>query len=104
MRYLTVPLMKKHCNVDACFHDDDEYFGMLGDVAEQMVETHLGDSLENIVKENSKLPAPIKHAMLLLVANMYMNRESVSYGSAQDIPHSYDYLLNQFENFKTYQG
>ena len=106
MKFLTIPLLKKHLNLDKSFTEDDEYIQMLGDVAEQMVATHLNEkTLDDIVTNNGgKLPAPVRHAMLLLVGSMYMNREVVTYGAANDLPHGYDYLLNMYENFTNFQG
>lgn len=105
MQYLNLSLLKKHLNVDDYFTDDDTYIMSIGDVAEQIVQSHLDDKLANIVSKNDgQLPAPIRHAMLLLAANMYANREGVAYGSVNDIPHTYEYLLSMFENFNNYKG
>lgn len=104
MQYLNLDILKKHLNIDNCFHDDDEYITSLGDVAEEMVATHLDNKLDIIAADNdNKLPMPIKHAMMLLVANLYQNREGIAFASVQDIPHSYDYLLAQYKNYKTSQ-
>ena len=104
MKYLNLDILKKHLNIDDFFHDDDDYITSLGDVAEQMVATHLDDKLSIIANDNDGyLPMPIQHAMLLLVGNLYANREGIAFGAVNDIPHSYDYLLAQYKNYKTSQ-
>lgn len=104
MKYLNLGIIKKHLNVDDYFHDDDKYIETLGDVAEEMVATHLDNKLHIIANNNDGiLPMPIQHAMLLLIGNLYQNREGIAFGAVNDIPHSYDYLLNQYKNYKTSQ-
>ena len=104
MNYLNLDILKKHLNVDSYFHEDDEYISSLGDVAEEMVATHLDNKLDIITADNDgHLPMPIKHAMLLLVGNLYQNREGIAFTTVNDIPHSYDYLLAQYKNYKTSQ-
>ena len=104
MKYLNINILKKHLNVDACFHDDDEYISQLGDVAEQMVDEHINNNLSAIVEENGSLPMPLKQAMMLLVGNLYQNREGVAFANAVEIPHSYSYLLFPYKNYSKNQS
>lgn len=100
MNYLELDKVKKHLNVDLDFTDDDEYISSLCDVAESIVEKHLDNDLENVIAfSGGELPAPIIHAMYLLIGNFYMNRESVAFASSSDIPLSYEYLLAPFHNY-----
>ena len=101
VKYLNINILKKHLNIDKYFHDDDEYISQLGDVAEQMVDEHINNNLDNIVKNNrGHLPMPIKHAMMLLVGNLYQNREGIAFANASQIPHSYEYLLFPYKDYK----
>ena len=106
MTYLTVDDIKKHLNIDAEFLDDDQYLRSLGDVAEQIIAQHLEDKLDDIAEDNGgTLPAPILHACLLLIGNLYMSRESVTFSSVSEIPMSfgeniYQYLLSPYINYK----
>ena len=97
MNYLNLAQIKKHLNIDAEFTDDDLYLESLCDVAEQMVSRHLENDLSNLEKDG-QLPAPIIHACLLLVGNLYMNRESVSNINMVKIPNAYEYLLATYKN------
>jgi len=101
MQYLELDELKKHLNIDSAFTDDDEYISSLGDVAESIVSKHLDTDLSNLVAFNGdgNLPSPVKHAMLLLIGNFYMNRESIAFASSSDIPLSYLYLLAPYHNY-----
>jgi hypothetical protein len=51
--------------------------------------------------ESSKeLPAGIKHAILLMIGNLYANREPISYGAVIKVPYTLDYLLGLYKNYK----
>lgn len=94
MKYLNLTLIKKHLNIDEEFKDDDLYLVNLANVAEEMVSRHIDRNLD----EYSKLPAPIQQAALLLVGNMYRERESISLQNMSEIPLSYQYLLATYKN------
>lgn len=101
MKYLTIEILKKHLNIDDYFHDDDEYIRQLGDTAEQMVDEHINNNLEKVVEDNDgQIPGPLRHAMMLLVGNLYQNREGVAFATATQIPHSYEYLLFPYKSYK----
>ena len=104
MNYLQLNIVKKHLLVDEDFKDDDNYIKLLADTAEQLVEKYLDNKLSVIVNDNDGiLPAPIYHAMLLLVGTWYMTRESISFGSPQQIPHGVDALLSCYKNYSASQ-
>ena len=105
MKYLNLDIIKKHLNIDEHFRDDDEYLIALGETAEQMVDEHVNNCLCDIVNYyDGYLPMPIKHAMLLLVGNLYQNREGVAFAKASEIPHSYEYLLYPYKDYKNNQS
>lgn len=67
MTTVTLEEAKLHMRVD---HDDEDgYFQVLIAAAETHVAKFLGDSLPD------PMPAPIKAAVLLLVGDLYENRE-----------------------------
>lgn len=105
MTYLNLNILKKHLNIDEFFHDDDMYIAQLGTMAEQMVASDLDADLSEIACNNDgHLPLPILHAMMLLVGNMYQNREGVAFASATEIPHSYEYLLSRYHDYTKFRG
>lgn len=100
MNWLTLDDIKKHLNIDSYFHDDDAYLTDLGAVAELAVEKHIDYPLSAIAEANNdSLPQPIIHAMLLLIGNFYINRESVSFAAAVPVPHAFDYLISLYQNY-----
>lgn len=90
--YLTLQQVKKHLNID--HNEDDQYLADLITVAEDAVRNDLNlTSLSEIEDNVGMLPASVIQAMLLLVGTLYANRESVTYGTPNVVPHAYQYLL-----------
>lgn len=101
MIYLKLYQIKRHLNVDERFQEDDEYLLELAEVAQAAVEKHLDRKLSDIAKDNGGvLPPPIVHAMKLLVAEYYGQREAISYTGTQVVPLAYDYLLAPYIDYK----
>lgn len=101
--YLALDKIKKHLNIDTDFIEDDSYLQSLSEVAESVVERHIGYKFSDLVESNEgQLPMPIQHAMLLFIGTMYANRESVTFGSANELPLSYNYILQLFENYNVW--
>lgn len=100
--FISLDRIKKHLNIDEYFKDDDMYILSLYSVAEKVVEKHTDTNLSKIAKVNGgELPSPLTHAMLLLIGDMYRNRESITFGTVNVIPFSYDYILSLFKNYGT---
>ena len=97
--FITLDRIKKHLNIDNYFEDDDEYLLYLESVAETVVEQHIDKNLSDLLDTNGELPTPLVHAMLLLIGNMYNNRESVTTGFALEVPLSYSYILDLYKNY-----
>ena len=96
--YLDLSTIKQHLIIDHC--DDDRYLCDLETVAEDAVRRDLNlYSLKDIEDCNGMLPASVVQAMLLLIGTLYANRESVSYGQAHPVPHSYEYLISLARNY-----
>ena len=96
--YLSVNDVKRHLIID--HNDDDLLIADLITVAEDAVRRDLNlYSLKDIEDCNGMLPASVIQAMLLLIGTLYANRESVSYGQAHPVPHSYEYLIALARNY-----
>ncbi|MCC8198545.1 MAG: head-tail connector protein [Tannerellaceae bacterium] len=87
---------KKHLVVDPDYQGDDEYIISLIDTAIDAVGLHIRQPLKEIAEEKGYLPSPLKAAVLLLVGNLYANREPVSYEEVNEIPYTYEYLLSLY--------
>ena len=96
--YVTLTEAKKHLNIDESFQDDDNYIGALIQVAEEAIAHHIDIVLEDMVVDGV-LPSAIHHSILLLVGNLYANREPVAYTSVAKVPYTLDYLLGLFKRY-----
>ena len=45
------------------------------------------------------LPPAIGHAMLLMIGNLYANREPVAYGTVTKVPLTYEYLIGLYKKY-----
>lgn len=98
--YIQLYQVKKHLNIDEDFRDDDEYLMQLVQVAEKVVEKNIDIKLEKLEDEDGFIPVPLTQAMLLLVGNFYANRESVAFASTNNVPYSYQYLIDLYRNYR----
>lgn len=96
--YIDLSTIKKHLNIDESFKDDDEYLLMLEKVAEKSVAKHIDKDLAEL-EDGGELPSPLLQAMLLFIGNMYNTRESVTFGSAMEVPLSYNYILDLYKDY-----
>ena len=96
--YVNLEQVKKHLNIDASFTDDDSYISDLITVAEDAVSQHLDITLKDLV-EGGTLPPSIIHSILLMVGNLYANREPVSYTSVAKVPFTLEYLLGLYKHY-----
>lgn len=95
---LSLIQIKKHLNIDENYNGDDEYLQQLNRVADEVVEKHINRSLFDIKAENKgELPSALEQAILLLIANFYVNREPITYTSATELPISYNYILDLYK-------
>lgn len=105
MKYLNIDKIKRQCNIDRDFEDDDNILEAYGDAAEAIVAKDLGyDNLYDVEEEYGQVPVPIYQAMMMLCAEWYANRETVSFSQGHPIPYSYDYLLSPYRKYTTYKG
>lgn len=95
MKYLTIEQIKHQCVIDEAFTEDDEYLEALGDTAEEMVERQVNQSLDDIYSSNGYMPAPIIHAMKLMVEYLYANRG----GEDVQIPQAFYYMCSLYRAY-----
>lgn len=97
--YVTLDEAKKHLNIDANFTDDDAYITSLIEVSEDSVQQHLDIVLEDLTGVGGTLPPAVKHSILLMVGNLYANREPVSYSTVVKIPYTMEYLIGLYKKY-----
>lgn len=99
---ITVAEVKTHLNIDSTFTTDDTYITSLISVADAIVAKQL--NVDNLSTFGEVLPAPIKQAELLLIGNLYQNREPVTTENIKDVPYTYSYLLSLYKNYEDTYG
>ncbi|MTI12636.1 head-tail connector protein [Sansalvadorimonas verongulae] len=99
MQFLTIEQIKQQCRIE---HDEeDSLLEFYGRAAESVVVKDLNrnvytsavpddDSTGIVISED------IKAAMLLMVAQLYENREVTSELTMKEVPMAYDYLLGSY--------
>jgi len=97
MAVVSLALFKKHVRADD-FADDDEYLEHLLDTAESAVITAINRTNEELsqMRNGNDVPTPIKHAIMILVAHWYNQRESVSNVQMHAVPDSLQALIKPY--------
>ena len=96
MAVVDLALFKKHVRADD-FADDNEYLEHLLETAETAVigaTNRSRDELEEI--GGGTVPSPIKHAVMMLGAHWYNQRESVSNVQMHAVPDSLQALIKPY--------
>lgn len=97
--YVGLETAKKHLNLDESFTEDDSYITSLIQVAEDAVSQHIDKPLVELEDSKGELPPAILHSVLLLIGNLYANREPVAYTSAVKVPYTLEYLLGLYKRY-----
>ena len=89
--YVTLDEAKKQLQIDQSYSGDNTY--------EDAVERTIKTELSNFNGEGTSFPPSLKHAILLYVADLYANRESIAYTNVNKVPFTFEYLLAPFINY-----
>lgn len=96
MAVVSLALFKKHVRADD-FADDDEYLEHLLETAESAVITATNRTQEELEQMGGgEVPAPIKHAIMMVGAHWYNQRESVSSVQMHTVPDSLQALIKPY--------
>lgn len=76
MKILRIEELMRHLRVDG--EEEKEYIESLGEAAEEVVEKYLNRTMEDVEAMEGRVPQSIVHACLLIVADLYRNREASS--------------------------
>ena len=96
MAVVSLALFKKHVRADD-FADDDEYLTHLLETAESAVITATNRTEEELEQMgDGAMPTPIKHAIMMLGAHWYNQRESVSSVQMHAVPDSLQALIKPY--------
>lgn len=96
MAAVSLALFKKHVRADD-FADDDMYLEHLLETAENAVIAATNRTLDELEQiGGGEIPAPVKHAIMMIGAHWYNQRESVSTVQMHSVPDSLQALIKPF--------
>lgn len=96
MAAVTIELFKKHVRADD-FADDDEYLAHLLAAAEvSVIQATNRTESEILALGGGAWPAPLQHAVMLLGAHWYNQRESVSAVAMHSVPDALQALIKPY--------
>lgn len=96
MAVVDLALFKRHVRADD-FADDDAYLEYLLETAEAAVIRATNRTQEELEQMGGgEIPAPIKHAIMLIGAHWYNQRESVSTVQMHAVPDSLQALIKPY--------
>lgn len=98
MEFLNLQIIKKHLNIDDSFTDDDILLELYGCAAEKAIENTLDLDIHEIMQDG-ELPQPVYIAMCMLVANLYMSRESIAPTTFVKVPDTISLLLDPYKSY-----
>lgn len=93
-RYLALLEAKKHLNVE---HDeDDDFIAELCTVAEDFLSGLLQRPLYEVEDTDGTLPPSLRHALRMLVARFYADREGYRAGRMTELPFALSSLIGRY--------
>lgn len=96
MAVVSLALFKKHVRADD-FADDDEYLEHLLATAEVTVVMATNRTVHELAAGNGgEFPAPLSHAVMMLAAHWYNQRESVSMSQMHSVPDALQTLIKPY--------
>ena len=114
MYLVTLAEAKKHLNIESYFAEDDGYIETLIDVSYYSIksrcnnntwidssgETNGSIEIADVAVYGTSIPLVIKQAILLMVGNLYNNREPVSFGNPTIVPYTIEFLIQSYINYE----
>ncbi len=101
MQFLTLEQIKNQLRIEPEDIEEDQELMFFGSVAEAAVKNHLNRNLyvDQVPDDDSTglvVTDSITMAMLLMVGQLYENREATSERTIKEVPLAYSYLLNSY--------
>lgn len=96
MKWLNLEQIKAQLRIEPEFTDEDELLEMYGESAEETLLQYLNRTYEDIIEVYGKIPAPLRHATLLLVDTSYQYRSPVSAQNMSVVPYTFDILVKPY--------
>ena len=98
MKYLTLEYIKAHSRIDELHEDikEPEIVALYAESVEDTVLNYLNRSLEDLIENYGEVPAPVKHATLMLFDLSYMQHSPISLQQMYIVPYTFDVLVKPY--------
>ena len=96
MKWLTLERIKQQLRIEPDFHDEDELLEEYGESAEEVLLNYLNRTYEDVIEVYGHVPAPLRHASLMLVDTSYQYRSPVSAQNMSLVPYTFDLLIKPY--------
>jgi hypothetical protein len=96
MKWLTLERIKQQLRIEQDFHEEDELLEEYGESAEEVMLNYLNRTYEDVIEVYGRVPAPLRHASLMLVDMSYQYRSPVSAQSISLMPYTFDILIKPY--------
>ena len=94
LKWLSIDAIHAHCRID--FNCEDAELEQMGITAEQAILDLTRRTYENFVDTYGRIPDPIFNASLLLVQNLYNNRDAADTQKKEASLYGFDLLLKNY--------
>lgn len=96
MKWLNLNLIKAQIRMEPDFTLEDDLLTMYGESAEKTVLDVIQRDYTEVIETWGETPKPLVHASLLLVAQSYQNRETVSMQNMYTVPYAFDMMVKPY--------
>jgi uncharacterized phage protein (predicted DNA packaging) len=96
MKWLNLNLIKAQIRMEPDFTLEDDLLTMYGESAEKTVLDVIQRDYTEVMEKWGETPKPLVHASLLLVAQSYQNRETVSMQNMYTVPYAFDMMVKPY--------
>ena len=94
MKWLTIDYIKQHSRID--FACEDDVLELYAISAEDTILNLINMTYDELIAEYGDVPAPIRHASLVMVDHSYNHRSLASPNNMSIIPYSFDLLIKPY--------
>lgn len=94
LKWLSVEAIRKQCRIEHCQEDDK--LEAYGASAEQAILNLCDRTFEEFIEEYGMIPAPVRHASLLLAQHFYDHPGIAEQGNLSVIPYTFDLLVKPY--------
>ena len=96
MKWLTLEKIKAQLRIEPDFHDEDDLLEEYGESAEEVLLNYLSRTYEDVIEVYGRVPAPLRHASLMLVDTSYQHRSPVNAQNMSLVPYTFDLLIKPY--------